>query len=144
MPTQSEIVSTLERMSGVTNVRSCTLVIGGVPYAGARYLYTGKTPRGSKARLAGRGTYREERFYVLGEVPEHDRVSFVLDGEQFEWFVAGWATQQTVSDARYQAFHPLGEWFGLHAWDVADKIDAYEDEDRKYERVKVQVIYADV
>lgn len=134
MPTQAEIVRTIAGFPHCSNVRSVTVVLGGLPYTGARYTYEAPAP-GLK-----RPTHSEERFYLLGEPPEHDRVAFALEGEPREWYVASWATEQTVRDPRYREFHPLGVWFGLHEWTSEHAID--HNEPFPYTRTQGSVIYA--
>ena len=127
----------LATLPNVSNVRACSLNIGGTTYEAASYDALLEAPTGSRAAIENLAPTVERMLYVLGERPASHRTVYVIDGE--DWFVAAWAEARVARSPETRQWHPWGEWFGMHKWDAPWPIDHQED---PYERVPVEVTYA--
>jgi hypothetical protein len=135
--TTTRLVNWLNTLPDCSNATPVIVSIGLTTYVGARY---------TKTHSIGK-TRKSIRYYLLGKLPR----SYVRNHQivyrcesvhtDYDLFVAGYATEETVNNPQFASFHPFGEWFVLHVWDheaLDSRIDTY-DEYRPYPRPRMNI-----
>ena len=126
----------------VKDVRPCRVGIGKSTYGGARYTgifhYTQSMMAVIEGQAKGGELYYSDTFYLLGKLPTSYKKKAVYVIENQEWYVSGYSSH--VERNEYQ---PFGWDFMLCVWNIPDgtKIDHYEE--RKRQRLPVEVTYLD-
>jgi len=113
----------LASLSHLADVVPVVVTIGRKTYFGAQYRDVSPAITGSPAalypdRYAEQNRQHEQalHLYLVGK-QHHTSVrhnaAYISDQHKGEFFVTGYASQQTADDPRYAQYHPFGAWFGL-------------------------------
>jgi hypothetical protein len=130
---------------GCQDVVPVEVTIKGTTYLGCRYQQARRHTPGTRAFREGLRTYTQEAIYLLGKLPavyvRSSRVVFVVEGDDREWFVASWVTQEVARSGEYAHAHFNGEaTFQMMPSVHEGSLD--EHEERPYARIPAVIVAA--
>jgi len=141
----SDLSMWLKDLPSMGAVTDCTVTIKNVTYPAARYTQTRSTPEGSDAWCRGERTYTREMIYCLGELPKHyvrrSKAAYLMPNDSHEWYIAGYwqgGENPFAPGEDMSKHHPFGKHFLLAPWNVAGKIDDYQQ--YPYDRIPITVV----
>lgn len=130
--THRALLAHLRSCSSMLTVRPCTVTIGGEQWPAAYYQQEREAPAGCR----NPGRYVQTAIYVVGPLPatykkaktymeaglRGHRICFPFaephEGAPREWYVAGGMYEPPAPE--YAQYHPLGCWFQLMPWYIAN------------------------
>lgn len=125
----------INRLPNCSDATPVIIKIGRSDYVGAKYTCT-----------HDKGLDRiQTRYYVLGDLPaskKRGNIAYRCESSHgdYDLFVAGWASLETVKNAQYAQFHPFGVWFSLHIWNHAELGNRVDYGERSiYPRMNIKI-----